>query len=66
MITLAISVAAAVVVLLLVALAGHESHNHRRQDTWICASCLYACSSYEDALTHVYAAHPRMSGEVTR
>jgi len=66
MITLAISVAAVAIVGLLLAMVGRESRRNRRQDTWICASCLYACSNYEDALTHVHAVHPRTVSESGR
>ncbi len=66
MITLLISLAAIAVVVILVALVGHESRDNRRQDTWICAACLYACSSHEDALRHIAAVHPRVSSEAGR
>ena len=26
----------------------------------VCAQCLYACSSHEDALRHIAAVHPRV------
>lgn len=29
-------------------------------ETWICAACLYSSRSYEHALQHVQAVHPRV------
>lgn len=49
----------ALVVLALLVWAAVESRRNARQDTWICAQCLYACSSHEDALRHIAAVHPR-------
>ena len=58
--TLALTLIALVVLALLVWEAV-ESRN-ARQDTWICAQCLHATSSYEDALRHIAAVHPRVAG----
>lgn len=57
--TLLVSAAAALAVLLLLIAAASTARRNPRQTTYICAECLYACSSHDAAVLHMAAVHPR-------